>query len=159
MNAFCYFFPCFRDFLCHNVMGMWSLAKLSYLNRTERLSLHLLQLVTCAVLKPIMAVQPLVGHSLLIVEVSKSHSDTPHPVGLVWTSGRPVSETCTWQHTTLTRDKHPCPQRDSYPHTNALDNAAIGIGMCGCYYSYFVVFCTAEVISRHQFARRITETA
>jgi len=35
--------------------------------------------------------------------------DTPHSVGLLWTSGQPEAETSTWQHTTLTRDRHPSP--------------------------------------------------
>ena len=30
--------------------------------------------------------------------------DTPHSVGLLWTSDQPHAETSTWQHTTLTRD-------------------------------------------------------
>ena len=46
-----------------------------------------------------------------------SYSDTPHSVGLLWTSDRPVAETSTCQHTTLTRQKYPCPQRDSNPQT------------------------------------------
>ena len=29
-----------------------------------------------------------------------------HSGGLVWTSDRPVTDTSTWQHTTLTRDRH-----------------------------------------------------
>jgi len=33
-----------------------------------------------------MAQQPLVGQGLLIVEALRSHSDTPHSVGLLWTS-------------------------------------------------------------------------
>jgi len=33
-----------------------------------------------------MVQQPLVGQSLLIIEVSRSHSDTPHSVRLLWTS-------------------------------------------------------------------------
>jgi hypothetical protein len=41
--------------------------------------------------------------------------DTPRSVGLLWTSDQPVAETSTWQHTTLTRDRHPCPRRDSNP--------------------------------------------
>jgi hypothetical protein len=45
-----------------------------------------------------MAQQPLVGQSLLIVEASQSHSDTPHSVGLLWTSDQPVTETSTSQH-------------------------------------------------------------
>jgi hypothetical protein len=36
-----------------------------------------------------------VGQSLLIVEISKSHSDTPHSVGLLWTSDRSVALTST----------------------------------------------------------------
>jgi hypothetical protein len=30
--------------------------------------------------------QPLVGQGLLIIEASRSHSDTPHSVGLLWTN-------------------------------------------------------------------------
>jgi hypothetical protein len=60
-----------------------------------------------------MAHQPLVGKGLLIVEASRSHSDTSHSVGLLWTSDQPDAQTSTWQHTTLTRDRHPCPRRDS----------------------------------------------
>ena len=47
----------------------------------------------------------LVGQGLLIVEVSRSHSDTRCSVGLLWTSDRPVAGTSAWQHTTLTTDK------------------------------------------------------
>jgi hypothetical protein len=47
-----------------------------------------------------------VGLGLLIVEVSRSYLDTPHSVGLLWTSYRPVSETATCQHTILTSDNH-----------------------------------------------------
>jgi hypothetical protein len=38
--------------------------------------------------------------------------DTPQSVGLLWTSDHPTAQTSTWQHTTLTSDRHPCPQRD-----------------------------------------------
>ena len=51
----------------------------------------------------------------LFCEVRWSHSDTPHSVRLLWTSDRPVPQTSTCQHTTLTRQKYPCPQRDSKP--------------------------------------------
>ena len=50
------------------------------------------------------ATAPPVCQGLLIVEVSRSHSDTPHSVGLLWTSDKPNAETFTWKHTTLTRD-------------------------------------------------------
>jgi hypothetical protein len=37
----------------------------------------------------------LVGQGLLIIEASRSHSDTPHSVGLLWTSDQPDAETST----------------------------------------------------------------
>jgi len=40
-----------------------------------------------------------------------THSDAPRSVGLFWTSDQLVAEASTWQHTTLTIDKHPCPSR------------------------------------------------
>jgi len=64
-----------------------------------------------------MANQPLVGQDLLIAEVSRSHSDTPQSVGLLWTSDQTGTETSIWQHTTITRDRHPCPRRDSNPQS------------------------------------------
>ena len=51
-----------------------------------------------------MVQQLLVCQGLLIIEASRSHSDTAHSVGLLWASADEH-----WQHTTLT----PCPQRDS----------------------------------------------
>jgi len=65
---------------------------------------------------------------------SHSHSDTLHSVGLR-TSGQPDTETSTRQHTTLTRDKHPCPSEGfepafstrERPQTYALDCAATKI--------------------------------
>jgi hypothetical protein len=43
--------------------------------------------------------------------------DTPHSVGLLWTSNQLVAETSTWQHTALTRDRHPCSRWDSNPQS------------------------------------------
>ena len=49
---------------------------------------------------------------------SRSHSlDTSHSVGLLWTSDQPDSKISAWQHTILTRDKHPPPQRDLNPQS------------------------------------------
>jgi hypothetical protein len=42
-----------------------------------------------------MARQPLVGQGLLIIDASRSHSDTAHTVGLIWTSNQPEAETST----------------------------------------------------------------
>jgi hypothetical protein len=48
----------------------------------------------------------------------RSHSlDTPHSVGVLWTSDRPNAETSTSQHITLTRDKHPNRWWDSNPES------------------------------------------
>jgi len=44
-------------------------------------------------------------------------SDTPQSVGLLWTSDEPASETFAWQHTTLTKERHPCPRRSSNPQS------------------------------------------
>jgi hypothetical protein len=50
------------------------------------------------------------GHGLLIHEVFQiTHNDAPQSLGLLWTSDQLVAETSTWQHTTLTTDKHLCP--------------------------------------------------
>jgi len=59
----------------------------------------------------------LVGLRLPIIGASRSHSDTSHSVWLLCTSDQPVAETSTWQHTTLPTDRHPCPRRDSNPHS------------------------------------------
>jgi len=40
-----------------------------------------------------MVQQPLSGQGLLLIEASLSHSDTPHSVGLLWTSDHPDAET------------------------------------------------------------------
>ena len=52
------------------------------------------------------------GHGLLIREVSITHNDVVHMVGLLWMSDQLVAETSTWQHITLTTDKHPYPWWD-----------------------------------------------
>jgi hypothetical protein len=40
-----------------------------------------------------MVQQPLVGQGLLVIIASRWHSDTPHTVGLIWTSDQPDAET------------------------------------------------------------------
>ena len=37
-----------------------------------------------------------------------THNDASQSVVLLWTSDRPDAEIETWQHTTLTGDRHPC---------------------------------------------------
>jgi hypothetical protein len=48
-----------------------------------------------------MAQQPIVGQDLLIIEASRSHVlDTPHSVGLLWTSDQPVADNTQHSHET-----------------------------------------------------------
>jgi hypothetical protein len=58
-----------------------------------------------------------VGQRILNGKVPWSHSDPPHSVRLLWTRDRAIVETSTWQRTTFTTDKHPCPRRDSNPNS------------------------------------------
>jgi hypothetical protein len=66
---------------------------------------------------PSMVQQPLVGHGLLTVEASRSYSDTPHSVGLLWTKDKLIAETSNCLRITLTTDRHPCSLRDSNPQS------------------------------------------
>ena len=50
---------------------------------------------------------PIPCHGLRLQCFAITHNDTPHSVGLLWTSDQPDAGTSTWQHTILTRDKHP----------------------------------------------------
>jgi len=69
--------------------------------------------------------------TIRIVEVSISHSDIPHSLGLIGRNDRPVAETSTWHYTTFTTVGHPWPggirtgnpikQAAANPHT--LDGA------------------------------------
>jgi hypothetical protein len=47
------------------------------------------------IFSPSMTQQPLVGQGVLIIETSRSYSDTPHSVGLLWTSDQRDAETST----------------------------------------------------------------
>ena len=59
-----------------------------------------------------MAQKPLVDPDFLIIEASWSHTITSHLVGLLWTSDRPDADISVWEHTALTRDRHPCSRWD-----------------------------------------------
>ena len=48
----------------------------------------------CDAIHP-MKQQPLVAQGLLVIEASRSHSDTPHSVGPLWTNDQPDAETST----------------------------------------------------------------
>ena len=65
------------------------------------------------------AQQSILGQGVLIMEVSRSHSDTPHSVGILWMSDQTDTETFTWQHTHTHTHTHnntnrlPCSRADS----------------------------------------------
>jgi hypothetical protein len=76
-----------------------------------------------------MARPPLVGHGLLIIEASRSHSDTPDSVGLLWASDQPLVETSTRQHRQQTDIHAPAGfelaiRANELPQPHALDRAA-----------------------------------
>ena len=49
---------------------------------------------------------------------SLTHTHTPTTFGRTpLDSDQPNAETSTWQHTTLRRDRHPCPRQDSNPQS------------------------------------------
>lgn len=83
-------------------------------------------------------VTEIVGQGPLI-EASRTHSDTSHSVGRLWISDQPIAATSTWDHTTLSRDRVSCPQRDwnpqsqqpSGPRTMVLDRVATRTSMNG----------------------------
>jgi hypothetical protein len=54
----------------------------------------------------------LVSLGFRTVDVSRSHS-IRHKT--LWMSDRPFAESSAWQHTTLIRERYPCPRRDSNP--------------------------------------------
>jgi len=84
---------------------------------------------------PSMAGQLPVDQGFLNIDSSRSHSDTPHSVGLLWTSDQPDSENSTCQHPTHKRVTsmtltgfEPTIPTSQRPQTDALDRAATGTG-------------------------------
>jgi len=78
-----------------------------------------------------------VGQELLVIEASRSHSDTPQSVGVLWTGYQPDAGTSASQHTTLKRDRYlwsqvgfePTVIASKQPQTHALDGATTGNGI------------------------------
>jgi hypothetical protein len=68
-----------------------------------------------------MAQQPPVCQGLLIIEASRSHSGTPHSVGLLWTSDQPEADTAFLTQHSLETDIHaPCGIRTHNPSKRAV---------------------------------------
>jgi hypothetical protein len=104
----------------------------------------------------LMSPQPPVGLNLLH-EVPRSHSHTPHSVGLLWTSDRPFTETSTWQHTTITRDRRlmspagfePAVPASETLQTHYLDRGATGIDISvdKLFFKSFAMVCIAATVT------------
>jgi hypothetical protein len=79
--------------------------------------------------------QPLSGKGLLIIETSRSHSNTTHSAELLWMSDQPDAETSTYTtHNTYNRQTsmppagfEPTIPASERPQTHALDRAAVRI--------------------------------
>jgi hypothetical protein len=69
--------------------------------------------------------QSLVIQGVLTVEASRSHTGTPHSVGLLWTTDQPEAENSTWRNTTLAKERHPCPRRDSNPQSQQASDSRL----------------------------------
>jgi hypothetical protein len=89
------------------------------------------------------------GQDLPIIEASQSHSDTSHSVGLLWTSDHPDAQNYSWQHTTLTRDRHSWPRWDSNPQSQQASGRRptpwtarpLGSTICIKFPYFFIFFC------------------
>jgi hypothetical protein len=110
-----------------------------------------------------LALQSSAGYGL-VHEVSWSHlithNDAPQSIGLLRTSNQLVAETSTWQHTTHTPDKHPCPRWDLNPDRSRRDlrlgprghwdrqSPNYTDGICWLYKSSEIVFKIESILSK-----------
>jgi hypothetical protein len=67
-----------------------------------------------------------------------THIDVPQSVGLFWTSEQLVAETSTWQQTTHTTDKLPCPRWDSNPRSQQGRLINVSRGHWDRYYAFII---------------------
>ena len=56
-------------------------------------------------------------HKMIALRHYHIQLHTPQSAGLVLSRNRPVEKTSTWQNTTPTTERHPCPRRDSNTQT------------------------------------------
>jgi hypothetical protein len=98
-------------------------------------------------------VSPLVGQSLLIIETSRSHSDTPHSAGLPWRSHQPDAETSNLPAITIHAPGGfeltiPASGR---PQAHVLDRATTGVSDNTC-----TVFYTSDSVTTGPLLRFLT---
>jgi hypothetical protein len=100
---------------------------------TRKPQLYSHVLLFCLDLFPHGATPPPVDQDLIIIDASRSHSDTTHPIWLLWTSDRPNAVTSTRQHQTETsmppvgfETRNTSKQA---PQTQALERSATAFGL------------------------------
>jgi hypothetical protein len=85
-----------------------------------------------------MAQKPLAGRGLFVIDASRSHSDTPLSVELLWASDQcDAVDLCLTTHNIYKRQTsmppaefEPTIAASEWPQTHTLDRAATGIGVC-----------------------------
>ena len=95
-----------------------------------------------------MAQQPPVGQGLHFIEALRSHSDTPHSVGLFWMRDRSLElSSYLTTHNTHNRQTfmplaglEPAVTESERWQTDALDRAATGIGFTTIFFFFFFFF-------------------
>jgi len=68
------------------------------------------------------AQQPLMGQGLLIIDASRSHSDTPQKVGLLWTNGNPTQRPLPDNTHNTHKRQTTIPRRYSNPQSQQVSN-------------------------------------
>jgi len=99
-----------RSFFCHVLVEIRVLF-MDFTHNTPLQQSRTFRALMCSLscLIFFVAQKPPVTQGFLIIEASRSHSDTPHWVALLWAGDELDAETSTWQHTIPSRDRHSCP--------------------------------------------------
>jgi hypothetical protein len=95
--------------------------------------------------------QPKSGLGHLLLELSRSRSDTPHLAGLLWMRDQSVADTFTWQHTNTEKRQMCMPvvgfvpmiPASTWPKVHALDRVATEIDI-NLFYLH-VIFATLDL--------------
>jgi len=74
----------------HGVLLCTSVHSYNGISDFEIIVAHIKEFIICFPRKT-----ALTGQNFLIIEASQSHSDTPHLIGFLWTSDKPVAEIST----------------------------------------------------------------
>ena len=101
-----------------------------------------------------MAQNPLVGQGLLIIEASRSHSETTHSVGLLWMNDQLYAQTSTCTtHNIHNRQTYMPPTGFEPQSQQASGRAATGIGTltCNTIYCLLLYFNVIKYVSLNDF--------